>query len=992
MPQSTARLTEALSGRYVIEREIGAGGMALVYLAEDVKHRRSVAIKVLKPELAATIGADRFLREIEIAARLSHPHILPLFDSGAVGDLLYYVMPYVPGESLRARMARERQLQTDDALRLTREIASAIGFAHQQGIVHRDIKPENILLADGIALVADFGIARALRSGRGNGDNPASTLTVFGLALGTPAYMSPEQFTADEVDGRSDLYSLGCVLFEMLAGEPPFAGPTVESLLRMHLTAEPRPVSELRPTVPLGLVRVIARALAKDPDNRFQTAAQFAEAVATVVSGGITPITIDGATDTPNNLPRQRTRFIGRDRELAECARLLGETRLLTLTGIGGSGKTRLALRLAESMLPTFPDGVWFADLAPLVDAARVPATVAAALGLSEAPDKPVMDVIREHVRGKRALILLDNCEHLLGAAADFADALLTADESVRLVATSREGLGIEGERLVAVRSMTVPTDARGDFTVFEQSDAVRLFVDRAQAARRDFTLGPDNAAAIAEICRRLDGIPLALELAAARVKVLSVEQIRARLDDRFRLLTGGSRSAVPRQQTLLATIQWSYDQLTEDEQRLLRRLSVFAGGWTLESATAVAGDGADEFQVLDLLTRLIDKSLVLVDQGSASEARYGMLETVRQYGQDRLVDAGEADAIRERHFAEFKSLAERFYAEKFVREEFWGRRLATENDNLQMALLFVRDRDPERYLDLVGALGYFWWGRSRIIEGREHINAALARSSPHPVRRTYARALRGRAMLTAYEGDKTTARDAMKAGLVMWRELGDQFEISASLETLGWSQFLASEDTEACVTFEELLRVQREVGDPVMVNRAKVGLGQVLVALSRVDEARPISKEIIEFSRQVNDRRSEHSGFHYLADCALIAGNCTESLGLYRESLILAQAIEDRLETSFEVEGIAMSLAGLGDYATALRLQAAVRAEWASHGVNMQIRFWDALIDRYITPARSALGADAAVAASKAGREIAFEDAVAEALDVSRQRSRVGG
>jgi len=981
MPLSSERLTEALSGRYVIEREIGAGGMALVYLAEDVKHRRSVAIKVLRSELAATIGSDRFLREIEIAARLSHPHILPLFDSGAAGDLLYYVMPFVAGESLRSKLARQHHLPTDEALRLTREIASALGYAHQQGIVHRDIKPENILLADGIALVADFGIARALRSSRTNGDGASTTMTVAGMTLGTPTYMSPEQFTADEIDGRSDLYSLGCVLFEMLAGEPPFAGPTIESLLRMHLMAEPRLLSELRPTVPLGVVRAVTRALAKDPAQRFQTAAQFAEAIATVVSGGATPGVSDGGTDTPNNLPRQRTRFIGRDRELAECARLLGETRLLTLTGIGGSGKTRLALRLAESMLPTFPDGVWLVDLASLVDPGRVPATVAAAIGASESPDKSITDVILERLSGKRTLVVLDNCEHLLGAAAELADTLLAGDDGARLVATSREGLGIEGERLFAVRSMSVPKDANVDFQHVEDSDAVRLFVDRARAARRDFTVGPENAAAIVDVCRRLDGIPLALELAAARVKVLSVDQIRARLDDRFRLLTGG-RAAVPRQQTLLATIQWSWEQLSEDEQRLLRRLSVFTGGWTLESATAVAGNNGDEFEVLDLLTRLIDKSLVNVEQTGGAEARYGMLETVRQYGHERLVEAGEADDVRARHLAEFMRLGEMYYTNRFVREEAWNERVTGELDNFRAALSFARDRDAEQYLTLVGALGYFWGARSHFAEGREHVKTAVARSSPQPLRRAYARAVRGLGMLVAYEGDTRTARDAMETGLRMWRELGDTFETATSLETLGWSQFFASEDEQACATFEELLGVVRELGDPVLVNRAKVALGQVLVALSRVDEARAISREVIEFSRKAGDRRSEHMGFHYLADCALIAGRCNESIGLYHESLVLAQAIGDRIETSFEVEGTAMSLAGLGNHAMAVRLQAAVRAEWARHGVNMQIRFWDALVDRYIVPAHRALGAVAADAAAREGREMSFEDAVTVALN----------
>jgi serine/threonine-protein kinase PknK len=977
MPATLTRLSHAVSGRYAVEREIGAGGMAIVYLAEDLKHRRSVAIKVLKPELAATLGSERFLREIEIAARLSHPHILPLFDSGAAGDLLYYVMPFVPGESLRSKLVRERQLPVDEALRLTREIASALGSAHQQGIVHRDIKPENILLADGIALVADFGIARALRSSRANADT-TSALTMAGLALGTPAYMSPEQFTADEVDGRSDLYALGCVLFEMLAGQPPFTGTTADTLLRQHLTTEPRPLSELRPTVSLGLTRVVAKVLAKDPAGRFPTAASFAEAIATVVSGGITPVPQDGRPDTPNNLPRQRTRFIGRDRELAECARLLGETRLLTLTGIGGSGKTRVAQRLAEIMLPSFPDGVWFVDLAPLVDAGAIPGTVAAALGVSATAERSVMDAIKDTLRGKRTLVVLDNCEHLLSAAAELADALLTTDDRVRLVATSREGLGIEGEHLVAIRSMSVPTGV-ADIRTVQESEAVRLFLDRAQSARRDFALTTDNASAVVEICRRLDGIPLAIELAAARVKMLSVEQIRSRLHDRFRLLTGG-RSAVPRQQTLLATIQWSYEQLQEDEQQLLRRLSVFSGGWTLESATAVAGDDGDEFQVLDLLTRLADKSLVVVEQGGAHEARYSMLETVRQYGAERLVEAGESSSVRERHLAYFMELGEQSYREKFTREEYWGGRLTSELDNIRAAASFVRDLDAERYLTFIGSFVYYLWGRSYIQEGREYLADALGRASPEPFRHSYARALRGQAMFAAVTGDTVGSRALNEQVLVMWREVNDIVEIGHTLATLGWSQFLGDECEQAYVTFEELLRVAVQVGDPVYVNQAKVALGQVLVALSRVDEARVMANDVLAFSRKVGDRRAEHSAFHYLADCALIEGDCRAAVPLYKESLTLAEAIGDRVETSFEIEGLAMAIAGLGDHATALRLVAAARAEWVRRGVAFKIGFWDALTDRYLTPARVALGPERVAEVTRAGGELAFEDAIREA------------
>ena len=789
--------------------------------------------------------------------------------------------------------------------------------------------------------------------------------------------MSPEQFSADDVDGRSDLYALGCVLFEMLTGQPPFAGQTVDALLRQHLTAAPRPVNELRPTVPVGIVRVVARSLAKDPAERFPTAAALAEAIATVVSGGMTPTAPDSRPEAPNNLPRQRTRFIGRESELAECARLLGETRLLTLTGIGGSGKTRVALRLAESMLPSFPDGVWFVDLAPLVDADRIQGAVASALGVVETPDRPLIDAIVATLRGKRTLLLLDNCEHMLGAAAGLVDSLLTADDGIRIVATSREGLGVEGERLVAIRSMSVPTDTHADLRSVQESDAVRFFLDRATAARRDFTIGPDNATAIADICRRLDGIPLAIELAAARVKMLSVEQIRARLDDRFRLLTGG-RSAVPRQQTLLATIQWSYEQLHEDERQLLRRLSVFSGGWTLESATEVAGGTPDEFEVLDLLTRLVDKSLVLVEQGE-TEARYAMLETVRQYGLERLVESGESGSIRDRHLAYFMKLGEQCYLEKFTREAYWNRRLTSEIDNLRAALSFARDQDSERYVTFIGAIGYFLWARSYVREAREYINDALSRVSPEPVRRSYARALRGQAIFAGMVGETRQAREQNEQALTMWRELGDVVETGHTLATLGWSYFFANEEEKAYATFVELLEIAEQLGDPVYVHQAKVALGQVLVALSRLEEARAVSGEIIEFSRKTGDKRAEHSAWHYLADCALLAGDCLTSLKLYGTSLALAEAIGDRVETSFELEGIAMSLAGLGQHERALQLRAAARAEWARHGVAFQLRFWDALTDRYFGPAQLALGAERSEEAARAGRAMSFEDAVRE-------------
>jgi predicted ATPase len=972
-----------LSDRYRIEREIGRGGMATVYLAQDLKHQRQVAIKVMSPDIAALMGPDRFLREIEVAASLNHPHIVPLFDSGAAGELLYYVMPFVAGESLRARLAREQQLPVDEALRLAREVASALGYAHQHGLVHRDVKPENILLLEGMALVADFGIAHTLETDV-LADRTRLT-TAAGAVLGTPAYMSPEQARGGGVDARSDIYSLACVLFEMLAGQPPFVAPAADAVLRMHVTVEARPVTDLRPAVPGAVARVVGRALAKVPADRFATAAQFAEALDGATTSVLTPAALPGVLP-PNNLPRPRTHFIGREHELAECIRLLADSRLLTLTGVGGGGKTRLAVRIAERTLHEYPDGVWLVDLGPLGDGERVADAVAAALGVRETSERTLVDSLGDAVRGRRMLVILDNCEHLLAAVADVADGLLESSDELRILVTSREGLGLDGERLVPIRPLAVPpAGSTGDLAAVAAADAVRLFVDRAQRVAREFALTPDNAEAVAEICRRLDGIPLAIELAAARVKLLSLDQIRRRLDDRFRLLTGGARTALPRHQTLLATLQWSYDHLPPEEQELLRTLSVFAGGWTLDAAARVLADAADEFQVLDLLSRLVDKSLVVVERDGRHDPRYRLLETVRQYATERLLDAGDDVAeIRRRHASAMLALAERAYRERIVRESTWSAALEAEHDNLRAALALVRDEDRERYLELGGALAWFWIARTHLHEGGAHLSAALDATSADPPRPARARALWGMANLRAWQGDPEASLRLMQEALRMWRALGDATETAFALEGVGWAQFLGGDDQRARDTFEECLRLHLASGEAHLANRARVALGQVLVSMARVEEARAMAADIIGFSQAHADRRSEHSGWHYLADCALIEGQCADSIDLYRQSLLLARETGDRLEMGFEIHGIAMSLSGLGDAERALRLAGAVEAEWARLGAGVQVRFWDALLERYLGQARRTLGSDAATRAWNEGRAMPYDTAIADALEAS--------
>ena len=403
----------------------------------------------------------------------------------------------------------------------------------------------------------------------------------------------------------------------------------------------------------------------------------------------------------PNNLPRQLSSFVGREKAIVEVEALLAKTRLVTLTGAGGCGKTRLGLQVAAAALDQFPDGAWLVELAALADPGLVPQTVATVLGVTEEPGKAITATVVEHAKHKRLLLLFDNCEHLLDACARLSDALARQCPRVKILATSREALGIDGEQAYRVPSLSLPDrkDAQTpqDLCRFE---SVQLFLDRALLVRRDFDINPHNARALASLCRHLDGIPLAIELAAARVRSLSIEEIDAKLDQRFRLLTGGSRTALPRQQTLRSLIDWSYDLLQEPEQLLLQRLAVFAGGWALASAAEVCtGDRLADAQILDLLTSLCDKSLVAVEHADEG-SRYRLLETVRQYGRDRLVEGGDGASVRVRHRDHFLALAEEAAAQLVGADQArWLQRLEVEHENLRRRLgLEPRgEREPEK-------------------------------------------------------------------------------------------------------------------------------------------------------------------------------------------------------------------------------------------------------------------------------------------------------
>jgi predicted ATPase/tRNA A-37 threonylcarbamoyl transferase component Bud32 len=988
-------LATALSDRYHIERELGRGGMATVYLADDLKHRRKVAIKVMHPDMAAAIGHDRFLREIEIAARLSHPHILPLFDSGAADDQLYYVMPYVAGESLRARLDRERQLPLEEALRLAREIAGALGHAHAQGLVHRDIKPENILLSDGIAMVADFGIARASAREAGGASTMAATraATGAGMTLGTPLYMAPEQANADAaLDGRADQYALGCVLYEMLAGQPPFNAASVSALMARHAKDPVPPLRSQRPGIPDAVERVIEKALAKVPADRHASMARFAEALAMAVTGARTPTPLPAAREStvPGNLPRQRTSFVGRTRELAECARLMGETRLLTLTGVGGCGKTRLGLRLAESLLEAHPDGVYWVDLAPVSEASRFALTLATTLGVQEETGRPLLDTVARHLEGKRVLLVLDNCEHLLGATSEAADALLSATEDLRLVVTSREGLGIPGEHVFALRSLAVPSvAAQSDLHAIEDSDAVKLFVDRARQAARDFSLTAATAPAVAEICRRLDGMPLAIELAAARIKMLTVEQIRSKLDDRFKLLTGGNK-ALPRHQTLRATIQWSFDQLDAAEQELFRDMAVFAGGWTLPDAVAVAGENADEFEVLDLLTRLADKSLVTVDREDGGEARYSMLETVRQFALELLNASHDRSEVRDRHLARFVHFTAEYDAR--VRANVGGdlnKVVDRELENLLAAHAWCDHaaEGPTLGLRLMVPLQRYWPDRGLLDLGTRVYREALARGDQDVLSSERSRADAALSDILYFRGAYAEALAAGRRALEAARELGDPHALSKALDATSCAAYAHGEVQEARTLCEEYVAVARAAGDPASQTAGLTYLGEILRAEGDLEGAVRVYDELLPIVRQRNNPQSMAITLDNFAMIRASLGETAGALAVLREAAEVAAVTASKRICNAVLDVVASLAILVGRAEAGARFYGA--SEQAMERTGAQREPADAGYHEPIrTRAMTELGTPAFTAAYEAGRLLSLEAAFAEALAWLRERA----
>ena len=593
------------------------------------------------------------------------------------------------------------------------------------------------------------------------------------------------------------------------------------------------------------------------------------------------------------NLPESLTSFVGRERERAEIKQALATSRLMTLTGIGGLGKTRLAQQAGAEMLDAYRDGVWFVDFAPLADPTLVPSALARVLQVKEPPGQPLLAMLCNHLRTWEALLILDNCEHVLDGCARMIETLLREVPQVTVLATSREALHLTSERGYALSPLPLP-DPQAEAKTIARSDAVQLFIDRARQRRPGLDLDAHRARVVAEICVRLDGIPLALELAAARVAVLPLEQILRLLTERFRLLTSGDPS-LPRHQTLRAMLDWSYELLDDSERKLLARLSVFAGGWTLESANQVcSGTPIDADALVYVLIGLIEQSMVVVDENGD---RYRMLETVRQYAWDRLVESGEAQTWSERHLAYFLALAEE--AEPKLngpQQRDWLERLDLEHDNLRSALTWSADgADAGSGMRLASACWRFWLIRGHAREGLGWLSAMLAAAPNRPPTSNRAKALISAGTMAKTISDYAKARTLYEEALSISQELGLKARGAAALGNLGMVAAEQGDYPAAMACHGQSLAIWRELGDRLGVARDLISLGSVVYAQGDELAAQSLYEESLAIEREIGDQRGTAVVLHCLGLVALYRNDCPAARSLLEQALEIRRGLGER-------------------------------------------------------------------------------------------------
>jgi predicted ATPase/serine/threonine protein kinase/Tfp pilus assembly protein PilF len=1019
-------------GHYEIISQIGAGGMGEVYLARDSRLNRLAALKILHEEVAA--NAERLLRferEARAVSALNHPNILTIYDFADDAGVHFLASEYVRGETLRDRLNRA-PMSVVEALEVSIQIASALQAAHEAGVIHRDIKPENIMIRDdGYAKVLDFGLAKLTE------EEPADDLAVTrrqaqtlpGVIMGTASYMSPEQARGRALDARTDVFSFGAVLFEMLARRQLFTGETINHIIVAVLENEPPPLSLFVNDYPLEIERIVKKCVAKAPENRFQTArdlladlkrlqkrlefeAELRRAAPGESQSQIDTQAFEAGTLTifdektpaepPHNLSLETSPLVGREKEIAAIKNLLRQNsvRLLTLTGIGGTGKTRLSQAVAREMLADFADGVFFIELSAITDAELVASTVAQTLGVKETGAAPILETLKDYLRARRFLLVTDNFEQVTSAAAQVAE-MLAAAPHLKILVTSRTLLHLSLEREFAVPPLALPDDAATlSAEELAKYEAVKLFVERAQNAKANFALTAENSRAVAEICARLDGLPLAIELAAARVKILSPAAILAKLENRLQLLTGGAADLPERQQTMRGAVAWSYDLLDASEKRLFETLSVFAGGFTFEAAEAVVSgqwsvvrensleinkptaDHRPPTTVLDDLTSLVDKSLVVAKEQPDGEMRFRMLEVVREFAAESLETGGADEAARRAHAEYFLALGEE--AEKHLKGKHsvkWLDRLEEEHDNLRAALRWFLQNDVKSAARLAASARLFWLLHSHLTEGRDWLERALENVRHDATVDARFSLLNMLGTLARFQGDYEAGRRTYRELLREGEAAEDFWHIAEANSGLGSIAYQEGDFATARKFIEESLKISREMDEKYGIAAALNSLGDIARTEGDFASARQLFEESLAISRSLGIKQFICAILANLGAVTFGEGDFTAARRHFSEALATAQEMGNRAIISLSLDGFAALAAERGEAEQAAQIEGA--AERLRESIGYEIEPADLHFrDSFLAKIRATLSEDDLSVSFEKGRRLKPEEAVALCLN----------
>lgn len=983
--------------------EIGRGGFGVVYRCTQASLERTVAVKVLAADLDEQ-NRSRFLREQRAAGRLTgHPNIVNVLHADVTDNgRPFIVMPYCAYDSLDAQIRRHGPLSLDEALRLGVKIAGALETAHRLGILHRDVKPGNVLFTDyGEPALTDFGIAHITGGFK----------TTTGVVTGSPAFTAPEVMAGEAPSRAADVYGLGATLFAAITGHAAFERRSGEHVVAqfLRITSESAP-DPREHGVPEDVSAIIETSMCGDPGGRPSAAdlgRQLREAQARhgfpvdemalhtepgadrqdapparghasseAPSGG-RPYGLPADWGPAGSLPLELTSFVDRRTELVEAKNLLSVSRLVTLTGIGGVGKTRLALRVAAKTQRDFSDGVWLVELGELRDESLLVGVLAAALGLRDGSARPVHEVLIEFLESREVLLVLDNCEQLVDAAAKLSEGLLRVCPRLRILATSREQLGIGGEAVLLLNPLPIP-DPDHLANELHRNDAVTLFVERAAAAVPGFALTDDNKVTVAQICQRLDGLPLPIELAAARMRAMTPEQILQRLTDRYTLLTRGSRDAPSRQQTLRMCIDWSYDLCTPLEQRVWAQLSVFAGTFELRAAGRVCDETADD--LLDAVTFLVDKS-ILTREEYGETVRFRMLETIRDYGRTKAQESGEYDELRRRHRSWYEGIALEAESEWISSRQLeWIARLIREQPNLREALEFCISDSPDAGLRLAAALHPFWLTRGLLSEGRRWLDRLLAHRTG-PLTTDGAKALYAGSLLAGIQGDLRASSALVEEG----RAAGQTTDMTLRAHidhAAGYLALFEGNHFDARTHLERVVEIYAANNDLLMQVLALDGLALTHELLDDTERASECYERVLAITESRGEFVYRSYSLWALAVAVWRHGDLTRAARLLEQALRLGQNVNDRLNTFMCLQVLAWIAAAQDNARRAVVLMEA--AEALSRSVGSAPVLVPGLVvyqEDCERETRQALSDQAMASARRTGRALSFDAAVAFAL-----------